>query len=189
MATSKGVIQGYTGVATVDEKTQIIVDAQAHGTGSEQELLLPVIKATAALRHIDTVITADAGYHSPANLKALAEWQINAYIPDNGYRKRDERYADQYLYAVKPDPLWNKAKQAKKSNCFKPAGFRLADDCSHCVCPVCKRLQQWIGLHHQWLCGDEIQRSQTRLRTVQATQGMFAHPRKDSNTAGFFLPR
>ena len=106
MATSKGVVQGYTGVAAVDEKAQIIVDAQAHGTGSEQELLLPVINATATLRAIDTVITADADYHSQANLKALAERQINACIPDNGYRKRDERYADQYLHAAKPDPLW-----------------------------------------------------------------------------------
>jgi hypothetical protein len=44
MATSKGVIQGYTGVAAVDAKHQVIVDAQAHGTGSEQELLLPTTK-------------------------------------------------------------------------------------------------------------------------------------------------
>ena len=140
MATSKGVVQGYTGVATVDEKTQIIVDAQAHGTGSEQELLLPVIKATAALRNADTVITADAGYHSETNLKALAGQQINAYVPDNGYRKRDERYADQYVHASKPDPLWNKAGQAKKSRCFKPADFHLADDHTHCICPAGARL-------------------------------------------------
>ncbi|MDD3381443.1 MAG: hypothetical protein PHD68_09585 [Rugosibacter sp.] len=46
MATSKGVIQGYTGVAAVDARHQIIVEAQAHGTGAEQELLLPVIKTT-----------------------------------------------------------------------------------------------------------------------------------------------
>ena len=84
MSTSKGVVQGYTGVATVDEKAQIIVDAQAHGTGSEQELLLPVIKATDALRNADTVITADAGYHSAANLKAMDEQEINAYVPDIG---------------------------------------------------------------------------------------------------------
>ena len=44
MATSKAVIQGYTGVAAVDAKHQVIVDAQAHGTGSEQELLLPTTK-------------------------------------------------------------------------------------------------------------------------------------------------
>ena len=36
-ATDKGVIQGYAGVAAVDAKHQIIVDAQAHDTGSEQE--------------------------------------------------------------------------------------------------------------------------------------------------------
>ncbi len=140
MATGKGVIQGYTGVATVDEKAQIIVDAQAHGTGSEQELLVPVIDATAAHRTADTVITADAGYHSHANLKALAERHIHAYIPDNGYRKRDERYADQCVHAAKPDPLWNKAKSTKKLNCFKPADFHLADDRSHCICPAGKRL-------------------------------------------------
>jgi hypothetical protein len=100
----------------------------------------PITNATATLRNVDTVFTAGAGYHSQANLKALAEQQINAYIPDNGYRKRDERYADQYVHAAKPDPLWNKAKQTKKSNCFKPADFRLADDHSHCVCPDGKRL-------------------------------------------------
>jgi len=36
MATSKGVIQGYVGVAAVDDRHQIIVEAQAHGSGSEQ---------------------------------------------------------------------------------------------------------------------------------------------------------
>lgn len=140
MATSKGVIQGYTGVAAVDEKAQIIVDAQAHGTGSEQDLLMPAIKATATYRNHDTVITADAGYHSQANLKLLVEQNINAYIPDNGYRKRDERYADQHVHTAKPDPLWNKAGQTKKSGCFKSGDFHLADDHSHCVCPSGKRL-------------------------------------------------
>ena len=61
MATEKGVIQGYTGVAVVDAKHQIIVEAQAHGTGSEQELLVPVVTAVASLRNRDTVLTADAG--------------------------------------------------------------------------------------------------------------------------------
>ncbi len=36
MATGKGVIQGYTGVAAVDEKHQIIVEAQAHGAGQDR---------------------------------------------------------------------------------------------------------------------------------------------------------
>ena len=69
-ATSKGVIQGYTGVATVDAAHQIIVDAEAHGVGAEQALLLGVVAATAPLRTTNTLITVDAGYHSEANLRA-----------------------------------------------------------------------------------------------------------------------
>ena len=140
MATGKGVIQGYTGVAAVDEKTQIIIEAQAHGTGPEQELLMPVVTATAAYRKKTTVIAADAGYHSEANLKVLAEQQMDAWLPDNGYRKRDERYADQARHKAKPDPLWDKEKPPRKIACFTPADFQLADDHSHCVCPAGKRL-------------------------------------------------
>jgi len=95
MATAKGVIQGCTGAAVVDEQAQIIVEAQAHGTGSEQELLIPLVEATEGLRSPGTAIAADAGYHSEANLKALHEAAIDAWLPDNGYRKRDERYAGQ----------------------------------------------------------------------------------------------
>lgn len=124
MATGKGVIQGYTGVAAVDDKAQIIIEAQAHGTGSEQELLIPVVAATDAYRTPTTVIAADSGYHSEANLQTLAERKIEAHIPDNGYRKRDERYADQGTHKAKPDPLWDKAKPTKKAKCFTPSFFQ-----------------------------------------------------------------
>ena len=97
MATDKGVIQGYTGVAAVDAKHQIIVDAQAQGTGSEQELLLPVVEALATLRTSTTVLTADAGYHSEANLAALAALAVPALIADPDMRKRDERFADREI--------------------------------------------------------------------------------------------
>jgi hypothetical protein len=140
MATGKGVMQGYTGVAAVDAKAQIIIEAQAHGTGSEQELLLPVVTATAAYRTPATVIAADSGYHSEANVTTLAQQQIDACLPDNGYRKRDARYADQTHHKAKPDPLWDKTRHPKKTKCFTSAEFRLADDHSHCVCPAGKRL-------------------------------------------------
>lgn len=140
MATGKGVIQGYTGVAAVDAKAQIVVEAQAHGTGSEQELLLPVVEATAPFRTPRTTICADAGYHSEANLKALAEDGIDAYVCDNDYRTRDARYAGQARHKAKPDPLWDKSKAAPKRRLFTPADFALADDRSHCLCPAGKRL-------------------------------------------------
>jgi hypothetical protein len=79
IATAKGVIQGYCGVAAVDAKHQVIVEAQAHGTGSEQSLLVPVVKAISPLwwkadnGQSGSLVTADAGYHSEDNLAALAE--------------------------------------------------------------------------------------------------------------------
>lgn len=140
MATGKGVIQGYTGVAAVDEKHQIVIEAQAHGTGSEQELLVPVVEATAGCRAPDTIFTADAGYHSEANLKALDAAGLDAYLPDNGYRKRDERYAGQDQHQAKPDPLYDKRPRTKKPTLFKPEDFRFDRDARTCVCPAGKTL-------------------------------------------------
>ncbi len=142
MATSKGVIQGYCGVAAVDEAHQIIVEAQAHGTGSEQELLLPVIKATEALRTEQTLITADAGYHSETNLKSLAEENIPALIADNGMRKRDERFKDQAKYKALPDPLYDKAHPKRASKTYRPSDFTYDPDTGTCICPAGKHLYQ-----------------------------------------------
>jgi transposase len=141
MATAKGVIQGYTGVATVDQAHQIIVDAQAHGTGAEQELLLPVVIATAALRTADTLITADAGYHSEANLQALALADVPALIADNAMRQRDTRFATQGRYTTLPNPLHDKSRPAKKlASVFGPEDFRYDPVARTCVCPAGKSL-------------------------------------------------
>ena len=136
MATGKGVIQGYTGVAAVDEKAQIVIDAQAHGTGSEQELLEPVVKATDRYRDADTVISADSGYHSEANLEALAKAGIEAYLPDKDYRKRDERYAGQDKHKAKPDPLHDKSGKPAKPKLFAPADFDYDPEQQSCRCPA-----------------------------------------------------
>lgn len=142
MATSKGVIQGYCGVAAVDDTHQIIVEAQAHGTGSEQELLLPVVKATDPLRTDQTLITADAGYHSETNLKVLAEANIPALIADAGMRKRDERFKDQAKYKALPDPLYDKVHPKKASRTYKPTDFNYNPDTGTCICPAGKTLYQ-----------------------------------------------
>ena len=140
MATSKGVIQGYTGVAAVDAKHQIIIEAQAHGTGSEQELLLPVVRATQAQATPDTLYTADAGYHSEHNLKELAQENINALIADNGMRQRDERFKDQGKHKAKPDPLYDKAHPKKAARRYRPQDFTLDPETGICTCPAGKQL-------------------------------------------------
>ena len=140
MATSKGVIQGYTGVAAVDAKHQIIVEAQAHGTGSEQELLIPVVTAMKEVLAPDTLITADAGYHSEANLKQLANMKIEALIADNNMRSRDERFAGQDKYKALPDPIHDKGGKPKQAVRYQPRDFDYDPQAETCICPAGKQL-------------------------------------------------
>jgi len=149
--TSKGVIQGYCGVASVDSKQQIIIAASAHGKAQEQTLLLPAIEQirdnlkhlgdTDPLKH--SLITADAGYHSEANLQQLNEQHINALIADNRFRKRDPRFADADKYKVqhkKDRQAWKNKQQRKQGKepvkRFTTADFIHDKDTHTCICPA-----------------------------------------------------
>jgi transposase len=140
MATSKGVIQGYTGVAAVDAAHQIIVEAQAHGTGAEQELLLPVVTAVQPLLTPESLITADAGYHSEANLRELAALGVDALIADADLRRRDERFATQARHQQAPDPLHDKGDRPASPATYPPSAFTYDAEARTCVCPAGKAL-------------------------------------------------
>ena len=102
MKTGHGVIQGYNGLALVDAKHQIVVHAEAFGSGQEHELLQPMIegaKETAAEAGLgkdyyqETRIIADTGCFDEDNLKYLETEGVDAYIPDQQFRKRDTRFS------------------------------------------------------------------------------------------------
>lgn len=148
LATGKGVIQGYTGVVAVDAKHQIIVDAQAHGTGSEHELLAPVVTAIQNVLTPTSLVTADAGYHSEANLKQLSERSIDALIADNDMRRRDERFATQAQHKAHPDPLHDKSRRVDReavatseaapesAAIYQASEFTYDADARTCICPA-----------------------------------------------------
>ena len=142
MATGKGVIQGYAAQAAVDSEHQIIVAAEVIGSGSEQAMLLPMVKASEALRRPQTLITADAGYHSTENLQALAEQNIDALIADNQMRQRDERFEAQGKHKAKGDPLYEKKPTGspQKMRLYRPEDFRVSEDQSHCLCQAGRKL-------------------------------------------------
>jgi transposase len=146
MATSKSVIQGYTGVAAVDAKHQVIVEAQAHGTGSEQELLLPVVEAMQDVLTENSLLTVDAGYHSEKNLQALEAKGIDALIADNDLRRRDERFATQSRHQQAPDPLHDKSRKEQKATLYEPSDFTYDPETRTCICPAGKKLQR-SGTH------------------------------------------
>jgi transposase len=130
MATSKGVIQGYAAQAAVDSSHQIIIAADVIGSGSEQAMLLPMIEQASAYRTQATLVTADAGYHSDANIEQLMQQGIPAMIADNQMRSRDERFAAQGKYKTNPDPLSEKKAtgQPKEVKRFQPKDFSFNDD-------------------------------------------------------------
>lgn len=141
MATSKGVIQGYAAQAAVDASCQVIVAADVIGSGSEQAMLLPMIAQARTVADERTVMTADAGFHSNANMDALCEAGIPALVADGQMRKRDERLAGQQRHRGKPDPLHDKTKvQERPVRLFRPADFIVDAQNNSCICPAGQKL-------------------------------------------------
>jgi len=112
MTTSKGTIQGYSGLATVDKKHLIIIDAQAFGEGQEHHTLKPVLeKVEASFKRFKklsitdniyqkgTVVTAESGF-STASLgypeDKMTDLKNNAHYFDVSFAKLsspDEHYS------------------------------------------------------------------------------------------------
>src|SRR5262247_1056562 len=140
MKSSHGVIQGYDGVATVDSKHQVVVHAEAFGQPQEHELLEPMVEGTRenfqAIGAQGDIferakLSADAGFHTEQNMKMLFEEQIDGYVADILFRKRDPRFntADRH-----------KSKKDKPSEHFTPKDFIYDQVTQTCICPAGKRL-------------------------------------------------
>jgi len=126
------VIQGYSAMALVDAKHQVIVHAQAFGENQEHGLLIPMLEgACESYRDLKlsqdvlegVKLSADTGLHSEANLKYLCERHIDGYVADTFFRKRDIRFAGAQRY--KPPAGVDAGAR------FGPREFRFADDLSH----------------------------------------------------------
>lgn len=147
MKTSHGVIQGYTGVTTVDSTHQIIVHAEAFGQGQEHDLLKPMVDGARENFQVmgkeedvftRAKLTADSGYHSEESMKMLFEAGIDGYVADNLFRKRDPRFVDSDRY--KERHRKERAKLEGRKGLFATKDFIFPDDLSHCICPAGKKL-------------------------------------------------
>lgn len=108
MKTSNGVIQGYVGVSAVDNKTQIIIAAEAFGQCQEHNLLEPIIKQAKDHLGQDYIesakLTADSVFHNKHNVAFCQEENIDAYIADKSFRSRDPRFKDYQRFKPKLKP-------------------------------------------------------------------------------------
>ncbi len=142
MTTSKGTIQGYNGVASVDKKHQVIIDAQAFGAGQEHHTLQPVLETikeryqrlqiSEDIYNDGIIVTADTGFANEANMQYLHENKINGYIPDNKFRSRDPKFAGQKSKYGK-----RKTNTTKKTSPVIPASeFSFDATEKSCLCPA-----------------------------------------------------
>ena len=143
MTTSKGTIQGYNGIAAVDKKHQVIVDAQAFGEGQEHHSLQPVTEAvkdrfqrlgiSEDIYETGAVVTADTGFANEANMQYLHANEIDGYIPDNQFRSRDPKFIDHKT-------KYGKRHQDKKDNPQKETiharEFNFDPVNMTCICPA-----------------------------------------------------
>jgi hypothetical protein len=143
MKSAHGVIQGYDGVAAVDAKYQVVVHAEAFGEAQEHALLAPMVEGTR--EHFQAIgaaadifeqakLTADAGFHTEKNMQMLFEQDIDGYVADILFRKRDPRFAE----AARHKPPQNS--KAKAPGLFKPSDFIYDKVSLTCICPAGKRL-------------------------------------------------
>lgn len=138
MVTMHGTIQGYNGQALVDDKHQVIVHAESSGKGQDYQHVVTMIDGakenTKAIGLGEDYfkgkeLTADSNYHSTASLRKCVSEEIDAYIPDPNFRKRDPRFKNQGRYKPK-----------KKRKLFKLEDFKYEESSDSYICPGGERL-------------------------------------------------
>lgn len=141
MKTSKGTIQGYNGITTVDAEHQIIIDAEAIGEGQEQHVFQQVLERIKSRYHrlgfSDDIyaqgltVTGDTGYSNKDNIDFLYRNKIDGYVPDNQFRQRDPAFEHQKIKHP-----GNKPKKKNDRPLFDASEFTLDIEKQQCICPA-----------------------------------------------------
>jgi len=142
LTSSHGVLQGYNANAIVDEKSQIVVHAAAFGKGEDGAHMKPMLEG--AKEKLETIgwqeplkdrqISADTSYYSVNNLETCKELEVDAYVPDPHFRKRDIRFADAGRYRRSVDK--RKERYKSKKRWFSVEDFKLDDRTGKLICPA-----------------------------------------------------
>jgi len=142
MATSHGVVQGYNANAMVDEKHQVIVHAEAFGKGEDGSSMEPMLKG--AKENLEAIgieeplkgktVSADTGYFSITNLEECNKYEVDAYIPDPQFRKRDIRFENAGRHRRSVDKRHEKYKSKKRW--FSTEDFNYDDRTGKLICPA-----------------------------------------------------
>ena len=134
----RGYIQGYNGIAAADSGNQVIIAAEAAGSGPEGNSLPRMLDSLNENMKTITgkkeplkraLATADTGYFCEDNLREAAGRNIPVLIPDAYFRKRDPCFDGRKNHASKQytskDFIFS-----RRGNYFTcPAGEKLTRQC------------------------------------------------------------
>ena len=119
-----------------------MMHAEAFGKGEDSSIMEPMLEgAKEKLEGVgweeplkDRTISADTGYYSVKNLEACKELEVDAYIPDPQFRKRDVRFANAGRHRRSVDK--RKEKYKSKKRWFGVEDFKLDDRTGKLICPA-----------------------------------------------------
>jgi transposase len=142
MATSHGVLQGYNANAIVDEKQQVVLHGEAFGKGEDSSVMAPMLEGSKEKLEAagwenplkETTISADTGYYSVKNLEACKKHEVDAYVPDPQFRKRDIRFSEAARHRRPVDK--RKEQYKSKKRFFSVEDFHLDDHTGKLICPA-----------------------------------------------------
>jgi len=134
-----GFIQGYNGIAIADSANQVVICAEAIGSGPESgcfpemlDSLEENMKTVTGKEHPlkDALVEGDTGFFTEDNLQEAAKRSVQVLIPDPQFRQRDPYFAEKKEEKV--------AKQQKK---FSLEDFIYNEEADHFTCPSGKTLE------------------------------------------------
>jgi len=124
-----------------DEKHQVVVATECFGVGPDQSLLKPMIENIKAnlgedVFKKDTLLTADTGYSSEANMAYVFNEQIDAVIPDTQFRQRDPLIKDsESVKKHKAHRQKTRKDTSKIKKGYSSDQFILHRESTTCICP------------------------------------------------------
>ena len=93
---------------------------------------------SAKMKTSNGVAMTDSGFHTNKNMDMLAQYEIDGYVADRYFRKRDPAFDNYGRYKERSQK--ERIRREKKTRLFSTRDFTFDPDFKFCMCPAGKRL-------------------------------------------------
>ena len=137
----------------------------------------------------ETVISADSSYYSISSLEACEEYEVDAYIPDKDFRRRDPDFSDRDKYRRATDRKKTNHKRGK--GLFTADDFKFDDKIGRLICPA--GVKMYIRNRNfktaQGYKGINYQAPKTACRSCKLRSKCLQNPETESRQVNIFFEK